>query len=173
MCRILRFALSRAGDDAIDEGRQVACEQFGARLVVSGEWHPRRATLQVQYAARRIVADRHAQHGGDLLEAHALATLEARVFERRGGVDGVTLPRLGDDPLRDFGANLGELLAGKTVRRPPRRLARPATLVVQLEVSLPHLGDFDEQGECLLEKRAELLLMAERQEAQVELAFLA
>src|SRR5205823_5068838 len=132
-----------AGEDAVDERGQVAREGLGPRPVVLGEEAVSGAVLEVEDAARRIVADGRAQHGLDLPDAHALPRAEALVEQRRRRDD--RLPgreRLGDDAAREHGAHARELPGGEAVReRPARRPRRVAA--VELEVALAGAGDLD------------------------------
>ena len=60
-----------------------------------------------------------------------------------------------------------DLGVGEAVRDPPAR-SPPVGVVVQLEIALPGLDRLDHQGQRLAQKRLQLPLLAELQQAQRE-----
>ena len=157
---------------AVDDGGQVPRHHLHPRAIVLRERRGRRAARHVEDAPRAIGADRRAQHRLDARAAHAVAVAEARVEDRRRGDDRAAAgDGLGNDPARDRRTHVVDAFRAEPVRDPPARALGLVVVVVELEVALLRAGDLDQQAERFREERLEGHLVAEIEQAEIQIAF--
>ena len=151
-------ALPPAGQHAVQERRQVTRDRLRSDAVILREDAVPGAVLEIEDSPRRVLADRGAQHRLDRAGPDAVTCLEPLVGERRGRHHRrARREGLGNDAARDGGPHALELLGREAVRD---RVARDAgvLVVVELEVAMASLGHLHDQGECVAQKRLDLLL---------------
>src|SRR5581483_8047854 len=167
-------ALALARQQPLGEGREVFRDELDGRPILLRERPGLRSTLQVENAERRILADRRAEDRFDAPDPDAAAVAEALVEKRRRRDDRASRrERLGDDALGDRRAHRLDLGRREGVRRRPARRPGPLILLVELEVSLVRASELDDEGERVRQERLQLVLRADLEQPEIEVAFAA
>lgn len=169
--RIVAGLLAAPREQASDDRPEVTREDLRDLAIVRREGSPRDASLQVEDAERRTVADRRAQDFLDTADADALALAKARIQHRRRGHDrGAAGERLGDDAARYRHAHRLDLILEQAMVGQPTPFAAEIFLAVDLEEPVGGSTDLDDRGQRIGQEALEIGLLTEEGELAIQVA---